>query len=194
MDWSQWRKSIVVACFFRRRRRSVSVSFLRLRRRRRRKRRRRWRRSVYVSFLGRRRKFMFVSMFIFEMSRYIVLSRKLSMTFRTIRRVARIKMICLSKYSLIYLQYILPRSSCWISLTNPTISQTLPAGHFVFFSLIFSHPGINCLHPSLLFVVLVRKMYHAPDHLHSQQLYIQGSPCLSLRLSPLQFYSVHFSW
>ena len=135
---------------------------------------------------------MFVSMFIFVMSRHIVFSRKLRMTFRTIRRVARIKMICLSKCSLIYLQYLLPKSSCWISLTNPTISQTLHAGHFVFFSLIFSHPGINCLHPSLLFAVLVRKMYLEPDHLHSQQFYIQGSPCLSLRLSTLKFSSVHF--
>ena len=166
------------------RRRSVDVSFLRRRRRR----------NVDVSFLRwrRRRKLMFVSMFIFVMSRHIVFSRKLRMTFRTIRRVARIKMICLSKCSLIYLQYLLPKSSCWISLTNPTISQTLHAGHFVFFSLIFSHPGINCLHPSLLFAVLVRKMYLEPDHLHSQQFYIQGSPCLSLRLSTLKFSSVHF--
>jgi hypothetical protein len=36
---------------------------------------------------------VFVSMFIFVMSRHIFFSRKLRMTFRTIRRVARIKMI-----------------------------------------------------------------------------------------------------
>lgn len=44
---------------------------------------------------------------------------------------------------------------------------------FRLLSLIFSPPGISCLHPSLLFLVLVRKMYLEPDHLHSQQFYIQ---------------------
>jgi hypothetical protein len=53
---------------------------------------------------------MFVSMFIFVMFRHIVFSRKLRMTFRTIRRIARIKMICLSKCSLIYLQYLLDKT------------------------------------------------------------------------------------
>jgi hypothetical protein len=61
------------------------------------RRRKRRRRNVGVSFLRRRRKLIFVSMFIFVMSGHIVFSRKLLMTFWTIRRVARIKMIYLSK-------------------------------------------------------------------------------------------------
>jgi hypothetical protein len=75
-------------------------------------------------------------------------------------------------------------------LTNPTISQTLPTGHFVFFSLIFSHPGINCFPPSLLFVVLVRKMYLEPDHLLGQQLYIQGISLSQLTTLHLEIFLI----